>query len=192
MTAGRSNSSALSQHWCTPPKYVTAIREFFGGRVGLDPCSNPYSIVRADSEFSLPHSDGLVKRWDAPTVFVNPPYGRDRVRGTGIKDWLGKCSETHTQNGAEVLALVPVATNTRHWKDFVFGVATGVAFLYDTRLRFLENGKDSGKGAPMSCAMVYWGSGYERFEEVFVRFGAPIDLRGLQGRQIGVCGTDQL
>ena len=60
--------------------------------------------------------------------------------------------------GSEVLALVPVATNTRHWKAFVFGAADAVAFLYDTRLRFLVNGKDSGKGAPMSCAMVYWGS----------------------------------
>jgi len=87
--------------------------------------------------------------------------------------------------GAEVLALVPVATNTRHWKDFVFGAADGVAFLYDTRLRFLENGKDMGKGAPMSCAMVYWGARYERFEDVFIRFGATVDLRQLQGRVIG-------
>ena len=47
-----------------------------------------------------------------------------------------------------------------------------VAFLYDTRLRFLVNGRDGGKGAPMSCAMVYWGLQYERFEKIFVRFGA--------------------
>ena len=29
MTAGRNNAEVLSQHWCTPPKYVNAIREFF-------------------------------------------------------------------------------------------------------------------------------------------------------------------
>jgi len=185
MTAGRKNSESVSQHWCTPPKYVDVIREFFDDEIALDPCSNKYSVVKANVEYRLPHSDGLRKRWNAPTIFVNPPYGRDRIRGTSIKDWMRKCCETHSQMGAEVLALVPVATNTRHWKDFVFGAADGVAFLYDTRLRFLENGKDMGKGAPMSCAMVYWGARYERFEDVFIRFGATVDLRQLQGRVIG-------
>ncbi len=186
MTAGRSNAESVSQHWCTPPKYVNAIREFFGGQIALDPCSNEYSIVDAAVEYRLPHSDGLAQPWDAPTVFVNPPYGRDRRRGTGILDWLRKCSEARSRHDAEVLALVPVATNTRHWKSFVFGAADGVAFLYDTRLRFLENGRNSGKGAPMSCAMVYWGPRYERFEGVFIRFGAVVDLRHLRGKSIGV------
>ncbi len=185
MTAGRNNSVSLSQHWCTPPKYVDAIREFFGGEIALDPCSNEYSIVNATIEYRLPHSDGLVKSWNAPTVFVNPPYGRDRRRGTGIRDWLRRCSDAYSLHGAEVLALVPVATNTRHWKDFVFGAAHGVTFLYDTRLRFLENGRDTGKGAPMSCAMIYWGSRYEHFDRVFIRFGAVVDLRHLRGRLIG-------
>lgn len=185
MTAGRNNAESVSQHWCTPSKYVDAIREFFGGEIALDPCSNEYSIVEAKVEYRLPVSDGLTKSWDAPTVFVNPPYGRDRVRGTGIRDWLRKCSEAHLQRGAEVLALIPVATNTRHWKDFVFGAADGVAFLYDTRLRFLENGRDTGKGAPMSCAMVYWGLEYQRFEKLFIQFGATVDLRHLQGKVVG-------
>ena len=185
MTAGRSNAESVSQHWCTPPKYVNAIREFFGGEIALDPCSNRYSVVNAKVEYRLPHSDGLLKNWDASTVFVNPPYGRDRTRGTSIRDWLRKCHETRSKIGAEVLALIPVATNTRHWKEFVFGAAEGVAFLYDTRLRFLENGKDTGKGAPMSCAMVYWGSDYTRFENTFIRFGATVDLRHLHSRIIG-------
>lgn len=45
-----------------------------------------------------------------------------------------------------------MATNTRHWKDYVFGGADGICFLYDTRLKFLEKGEDTGKGAPMSGA----------------------------------------
>ena len=85
-----------------------------------------------------------------------------------------------------MLALVPVATNTRHWKQYVFGSATAVAFLYDTRLRFLVNGKDVGKGAPMSCAMVYWGTQYDRFETTFISFGAVVDMRHLQGKTIGI------
>lgn len=185
MTAGRNNAESVSTHWCTPPKYVEAVREFFGGEISLDPCSNEYSIVRASVEYRLPHSDGLAEPWDAPTVFVNPPYGRDKERGTGIGDWLRKCSEARSQFRSEVLALVPVAPNTRHWKDFVFRSADGVAFLYDTRLRFLENGQNVGKGAPMSCAMIYWGTRYERFETMFMRFGAVVNLQHLHGKTIG-------
>ena len=87
--------------------------------------------------------------------------------------------------GSEVLALVPVATNTSHWKAFVFGAAAGIAFLYDTRLRFLAEGRDDGKGAPMACAIIYWGKRYGRFQRVFLRFGAVADMRGLFGEKIG-------
>ena len=111
------------------------------------------------------------------TIFVNPPYGADRERGTTIRDWLRKCAEARSEYGAEVLALVPVATNTSHWKLHVWGAATGIAFLYDTRLRFLIDGHERNKGAPMSCAMVYWGERFGQFYEVFVEFGAVVDVR---------------
>ncbi len=186
MTAGRTNTNALSQHWCTPSKYVDAIHQFFNGNLHLDPCSNQYSIVQAKTEYSLPTTNGLFSSWNYPTIFVNPPYGKDKDRGTSIKDWLQKCYLAHKNYHSEILALVPVATNTRHWKDYVFGIATAVSFLYDTRLKFLENGQDGGKGAPMSCAMVYWGGNYERFENIFIRFGAVTDLRHLHNKTIGV------
>ncbi len=186
MTAGRKNAVSLSQDWCTPPKYVRAIRRFFSGDITLDPCSNEHSIVRADVEYQLPEMDGLAAPWNYRNVFVNPPYGADRERGTTISDWLHKCAEAHAKFGAEVLALIPVATNTRHWKRYVWGAATAVAFLYDTRLRFLVNGRDGGKGAPMSCAMVYWGLQYERFENIFLRFGAVVEVRHLRDKDIGM------
>jgi hypothetical protein len=186
MTAGRKNVASLSRDWCTPPKYAAALREFFEGQVDLDPCSNEHSIVLARVRYQLPHDDGLCKSWDYATIYVNPPYGADRERGTTIKNWLRRCAEANVRHGSEVLALVPVATNTRHWKLYVWKAATGVAFLYDTRLRFLVDGQDGGKGAPMACAMVYWGMNFERFAEVFLIFGAVVDLRSLREKQVGV------
>jgi hypothetical protein len=164
---------------------VAAVREFFDGTIALDPCSNAHSVVNAEMEYALPDTDGLVASWDYPTVYVNPPYGRDKERGTTIRHWLERCAEAQRSHGAEVLALVPVATNTRHWKLHVFGAAAGVTFLYDTRLRFLVAGRAGGKGAPMSCAMVYWGHEYHRFLSVFLKFGAVVDLRHLHGRPVG-------
>jgi hypothetical protein len=184
MTAGRKIYT-VSQNWGTPEKYVDAVREFFGGRIDLDPCSNEYSIVHAKTEYRLPEKDGLLENWRFPTIYVNPPYGIDKERGTSIKKWLRKCAAAHRDHGSEVLALVPVATNTGHWKKYVFGQAAGVCFLYDTRLKFLVNGQNGGKGAPMSCAMIYWGRDFDRFFAVFRRFGAAVDLRNLCGKTLG-------
>ncbi len=63
MSAGRTVNSK-SQSWGTPPKYVNVIRKFFDGSVALDPCSNEYSIVHAETEFMLPENDGLKEEWN--------------------------------------------------------------------------------------------------------------------------------
>ena len=185
MSAGRTVNSQ-NQSWGTPPKYVKAIKRFFGGSIALDPCSNEYSIVHAETEFMLPKNDGLREGWDFPTIYMNPPYGADRERGTTIKNWLAKCALTHQKYGSEILALVPVATNTGHWKQSVFGQAKAICFLYDTRLKFLENGSGAGKGAPMACAMIYWGQNLEKFYEIFIEYGAVVDLTNLQDEEIGL------
>ncbi len=180
MSAGRTVNSQ-SQSWGTPLKYVKAVKLFFGGKISLGPCSNEYSIVKAEKEFRLPKNDGLREDWNYPTIYINPPYGSDKERGTSIKNWLAKCTLAHENYGSEILALVPVATNTGHWKQSVFGKARAICFLYDTRLKFLENGLDVGKGAPMSCSIIYWGNNYE----IFIEYGAVIDISNLQGEEIG-------
>lgn len=184
MTAGRKVNSE-NQSWGTPLKYIKAIKKFFGGSIALDPCSNQYSIVGAETEFMLPQNDGLREEWNYPTIYMNPPYGADRERGTTIKNWLVKCAVTHQKYGSEILALIPVATNTGHWKQSIFGKAKAICFLYDTRLKFLENGNDGGKGAPMACAMIYWGKDYDRFYNIFIDYGAVVDLSHLIDQEIG-------
>lgn len=175
MTAGRT-VNPLSHHWCTPKKYTDAVHRFFGGQVALDPCSNQHSIVNAQLTYALPDEDGLALSWNYRTIYVNPPYGSDRQRGTTIKHWMALCHKAHQAYGSEVLALIPVATNTSHWKLYVWKSASAIAFLADTRLKFLVNGEDGGKGAPMSCAMVYWGAQVDRFQKVFAAYGAVITL----------------
>ena len=185
MSAGRKIHTQ-SQHWGTPEKYVSAVKAFFDGQIALDPCSNEYSIVPTATEYRLPKQDGLKESWQYPTIYVNPPYGIDHERGTAIRHWFQRCHLAHEKYESEILALVPVATNTGHWKKHVFGVATAVCFLYDTRLRFLVNGEDGGKGAPMSCAMIYWGRDYQRFQSIFNQFGAVVNLTEMKAKQQGI------
>ena len=190
MSAGRSVNSQ-TQHWCTPVKYVEAIREMFDGNIELDPCSNKNSIVNAGIEYMLPKDDGIGKEWNFKTIYINPPYGADRTRGTTIKDWLKKCVETQRKYNSEILALVPVATNTTHWKQYVFGEASAICFLYDTRLKFIINGSTDNKGAPMACSMIYWGMNISKFKTVFSKYGAVVTISDLIGRRIGVENSNE-
>jgi len=185
MTAGRK-SVTDNKDWGTPQKYVDAVKECLGGVIYLDPCSNQHSIVNAKVEYFPPKHNGLLESWNYKTIYVNPPYGADKERNTKIKDWLRKCEEANRLYHSEVIALIPVATNTGHWKRYVFGRATAICFLYDTRLKFLVNGRGGGKGAPMSCAMVYWGRNYKRFFDVFIKYGAVIKVENLRGIDIGI------
>ncbi len=183
MSAARTVNSQ-NHHWGTPSKYVNAVKKIFNGVIDLDPCSNEYSIVNAKTEYKLPKNDGLKENWNFPTIYVNPPYGADRERGTTIKKWLAQCVIANRDYNSEILALVPVATNTGHWKQSVFGKATAICFLYDTRLKFLINGVEEKKGAPMACAMVYWGNNHNKFEDIFLEFGAVINISNLKTKKI--------
>lgn len=174
------------KHWGTPAKYVAAVRSVFGGDIDLDPCSNAHSLVNATVEYCSPRDDGLKKSWNHKRIYVNPPYGNDKENRTTIRHWLERCAGANDAYGSEVLALVPVAANTLHWKKYVFTRATAICFLYDTRLRFLEDGKDVGVGAPMACAMVYWGRDIKKFYDVFIDHGAVVDISTLIGEQIGL------
>jgi hypothetical protein len=167
--AGRKNTSE-KKDWCTPPKYIKAIYDVLDN-IELDPCSNQYSIVKAETEFIYPNNDGLKEEWNYKTIYVNPPYGRDSHNKTSIKDWLYKCTEANINYKSEILALIPVAPNTKHWKENIFKHSDSICFLSDTRLKFLDKGNIDTKGAPMACAMIYWGENSDKFKEVFDNYG---------------------
>jgi len=185
VSAGRQ-AITNNKDWCTPQKYVDAVKRVWGGKIDLDPCSSIHSVVAAKTEFRLPETDGLFAEWDYPTVYVNPPYGNDKERGTTIRDWLRKIASTYQKYDNEIIALVPVATNTSHWKKHVYPIASSICFLYDTRLKFIIDGTDDNKGAPMSCCAIYYGKNPSAFMEVFSSFGAAIPLCGIQMPQSAI------
>ncbi len=128
------------------------------------------------TEYKLP-VDGLKESWkEHPCIYVNPPYGTDRERKTSISNWLEKCLHAYENYNSQIIALIPVATNTGHWKKYIWGKASSICFLADTRLKFLENGQEGGKGSPMACCMIYWGNDKNKFNSVFSKFGSIINI----------------
>lgn len=175
MTAGR-NVNTTSINWGTPSKYVDLVKRFYGGEIDLDPCSNHESIVGAKVEFVYPQKDGLEELWNYNNIYVNPPYGRCKETKTSIKDWFKRCYESNSIYNSEVIALVPVATNTSHWKEYVFSKAKAICFLYDTRLKFRISGNENNKGCPMACCFIYWGEDFEKFKMLFKEHGYIVKI----------------
>ncbi len=179
MTAGRQINT-LTQSRCTPEKYVQAVKHFFWWEIDLDPCSNEYSIVGAKIEYILPEKNWLIDSRNFNRIYVNPPYWLDKANWTSIKHWIKRCHMANSEHWSEVIALIPVATNTSHRKEYIFWQADWVCFLADTRLKFLVNGEYVEKWAPMACCIIYWGKKIERFEEIFKEYWATIKLDNLK------------
>ena len=142
----------------TPPDLVAVVREFFGGTIDLDPCSNPTSVVGATRELMLDRGeDGLQVAWTGK-VFVNPPFGR------GAEAWVRK-AERYC-GVVEVVMLLPVDTSTRLWQDIILPGFAAVCFLRG-RPKFLG----AKTGIPKPCAFLYYGADEDRFRDVFGKIG---------------------
>jgi hypothetical protein len=168
MSAGRKNN-AEKKDWNTPPKYIKPITEFFGGKIELDPCSNQYSLVNAVNNYLYPENDGLMESWNFSSIFVNPPYGKSN--GKTLYDWIYKGASENRKYQSEIIYLIPVATNTKHFKEIIFKKFKSICFLEDTRLKFYNEGIEDKKGAPMACCLCYIGNRTYEFKEKFSQFG---------------------
>lgn len=76
----------------------------------------------------------------------------------------------------EVIFLIPVATNTRHFKEIIFKKYNAICFLSDTRLRFYNQGFEDKKGAPMACCLCHKGHRVNKFVEKFSQFGKVFSM----------------
>ena len=157
----------------TPRWLLDEVRKL--GQITLDPCSNPWSTVRALVELDgSPGKDGLTADWrelagPGGLVFVNPPYGRG---------CMSRWAPTIALNAAapiETLALVKADHSTAWW-DVLRGSADAVVYLAD-RVRF-EGAKKSPKGgARWPSALFYFGARRYVFADIFDALGDVRILR---------------
>lgn len=113
------------QAMLTPTYVLEPIRNLFGGRIGLDPCTEPDNPTKAERFYCLPQ-DGASLPWCASSVFCNPPYGEARNR------WVEKCIKVGKVR--PVILLIPAHTETRIAQQALKS-CSGVIFV-KARLRF--------------------------------------------------------
>lgn len=100
-----------NQTQLTPSYVLEPVREALGGRIDLDPCTEPDNPTGAES-FHCPPEDGAEFPWTGAvrpfdsSIYCNPPYGKARER------WVERCIEA-ASGCARVVLLIPAAMDTR-------------------------------------------------------------------------------
>lgn len=161
-------TSAVSEDWYTPPRYVEAVRELFGGEIDLDPasCAEANLTVRALNIYTA-EVDGLRHRWFG-RVYLNPPWGRSTpAKGLFVRKAIA------AYEGGEidcaVLALNSNAT-TSAWFEPLFSYP--ICFPNHRVEHYGPGGKG---GAPNSgTVFIYLGRDIGSFVRIFSRFGRVV------------------
>lgn len=157
---------AKSVDRCTPQPVLDLVYEVLGRPVGIDPCSNPRSIVKARRTVMLP-LDGLSINWsEYLTGFVNPPFGK-------IEEplWIQKAIQ-EANRGWEGILLLPSKTGAP-WFEPLYQNSQCICFWgapeNDVEGRIWFHEEDG--GATFNTEFVYLGPHYEKFARVFARVG---------------------
>jgi hypothetical protein len=112
--------SKATPRWGTPPEYIAMARAALGGRIDLDPMSEPRfnTIVGAERIYTK-GDDGLARSWRAETMLINP------AGGLVVQAWRKLIEEMEVAHvsravwiGFSVEQLNLLADESRHPHDF--------------------------------------------------------------------------
>ena len=157
-----ANNSGNNE-WYTPKEYIDAARIVMGA-IDIDPASNDKANETVKAiQFYTVETNGLDKSWNGK-VWMNPPYEAGLI--DKFCDKLAE--EIKVGNVSESIVLVNNATETK-WFDTLITYASAVVFTKG-RVRFVKF--DGTSGAPLQGqSILYFGKNYNKFLEVFNKFG---------------------
>ncbi len=158
----RVMGSSDSPEWYTPQDIIDRVCKMFG-EVDTDPCSNSHETPAVPaSTLYTKEDDGLSQIWTGKT-YLNPPYGSE------ISVWTDKLvAEYKRGNVEEALALLPARIDTVWFSPLYEYLMCNVK----GRIQFAN----SPYHAPFPCVIVYLGTRFNDFIEVFKDLG-PIMRR---------------
>tara|TARA_R110001592_G_scaffold103979_1_gene292675 strand:- start:9611 stop:10084 length:474 start_codon:yes stop_codon:yes gene_type:complete len=119
--------SSKTGNWSTPVEFFNKLDWRFGP-FDLDPCADPANTKCAN--FFTEAENGLSKKWEGFTCFINPPYGR------GIEAWIKKAYEETRAEGTRAVMLIPARTDTKYWHEYV--MKADEVYFIKGRLKFGE------------------------------------------------------
>ena len=143
--------SSKSDMWGTPQTFFEKLNRKY--KFTLDACANAANHKCA--KYYTVEDDGLTKSWKDEVVFVNPPY-------SDVGKWVAKAYHESRENGATVVMLIPVRTDTKYWHDYIMDAANRIYFIKG-RLKFVNNNNITTNSAPFPSAVIVFDMGKFRW-----------------------------
>lgn len=162
-----ANFSSESNEWYTPPQYIEAVRELYGGSIDLDPATCPFAneTVRAAQIFTI-DDDAFSHEWHG-NAFLNPPYGKD-----GQDSLAGKfCRYAIAQYEAGNLDACVILVNSVHSQRWQAPLYDHPVCFVDHRIAFVNSDGIENKNPTFQNIFVYIGAHENAFCEAFSKFG---------------------
>lgn len=132
--------SKKSDEWETPQDLFVSYDLVY--HFTLDPCATSDN-AKCERYYTIV-DDGLTKSWKDEVVWCNPPYSK-------CYEWVQKAYMESITNGAKVVMLLPVRTDTKWFHHFVI-FHSKIVFIRG-RLRF----GNSNSNAPFPSMIVIFG-----------------------------------
>lgn len=157
MTFTSALVSSNDDTWNTSEEDMVPVRRAFG-TIGLDPCSNATSIVRARREYRLDRGeDGLVLPWCGfGLVYLNAPFSL-------AEEFMARCTEAD-----ELVALMPTRSETAWWQR---GLQECDAIVLPKGRRYFTRGGEKARNAPFPSTWFYFGPRADAFMWEFAPLG---------------------
>lgn len=179
--------------WLTPDTILDKVRDYFGGKIPLDPATEPNNPTSASAfgckdapasllqlaeagkgpEGGICLGDGLAIRWsNHDGTFVNPPYGRE------IRLWCRRIHEEGLQ-GAEILALLPAGArfSTKYFQDYILTSPLNAACFIRGRVKFKRPGAEKASGSNPYDSVIYgFNVDQGKFSEAFGDLGSVLKI----------------
>jgi len=169
--------AAETHHFNTPPDLLELIRKLDPkGRIGLDPCSNDYSIVGATTKWEGTYVNGLSQSWRGHgLVFMNPPHS---MSPNNIEPWMEKAFDEFPRFSSpgprhpdprpatdQFVGLIPAKTDTAWFHDYA--VRFPVKCFLRRRPKFWLNGAPMPGSGKFASMLIYAGNQPDKFRDIF-------------------------
>lgn len=166
-------TSHASQDWYTPPDIIELVRSVLGV-IDLDPASDalPQTWIKANRFYSKPQ-DGVFESWDASTVWLNPPYGKDsKCNRSNQQLWSALMASKYEGGVFKQGILLINSTHGYKWYEDLW--TRYPVCLARERIRFIKPDGTQGGQAKRGQTFVYFGKDSRRFAEIFSGIGRII------------------
>lgn len=173
-------TSSESNEYYTPSVIIDPVKEFFGGRIILDPCTCRIanSLIQAEYAWTLKQAirtgvSPLKMYWNVEefvTVWLNPPYGQGK---NSAKYWILKCIHEYLRQRINE-AVILVRGDSEGMRQLI---KLAIWVELDKRVAFIDEfGKPTNHPVP-GVRLFYLGTRLDEFHDRFESLGTVCTRR---------------